>query len=209
MYSDVEAKAQNIDAYCKTTYGSSSTAIMLDRNDAYSWRCTSGTQQLGVNVETLCHQQFGQTQHATMLNRGDAFSWRCVSGDIRHYSNIGSAAQTIGLQCARQSQGDLSLFVACANQQVVLPKPQQILIDCAARSGGTVVLLDSVFWIVRWRILSTQNNKSRSNASLRRTVSHMLLHRARPAASLPENSKNALLMASVGLTAVSVITMIW
>jgi len=53
------------------------------------------------------------------------------------FSAMGQQAQQLGIQCAMQSQGDLREFVACAQNQVVLPQAGQILVDCAARSGGT------------------------------------------------------------------------
>jgi hypothetical protein len=53
------------------------------------------------------------------------------------YSYVGQQAQQIGRQCAAQAGGSMNVFVACAQQQVVLPFNQQVLIDCAARSGGS------------------------------------------------------------------------
>ena len=54
------------------------------------------------------------------------------------YSDIGSAAQDLGIKCAQQSAGNIDAFVSCAGQQVVLPENEQIMIDCASRSGGTL-----------------------------------------------------------------------
>lgn len=71
------ASAQNIDQYCKTNVGSGSRAVMLNRGDAYSWRCSSQGGLLNVSVDDLCRQQFGRGYRAVMLNRGDAYSWRC------------------------------------------------------------------------------------------------------------------------------------
>lgn len=72
------ASAQNIDQYCKANVGPHSRAIMLNRGDAYSWRCASGGSLVSVSVDDLCRQQFGRNYRSTMLNRGDAYSWRCV-----------------------------------------------------------------------------------------------------------------------------------
>jgi hypothetical protein len=53
------------------------------------------------------------------------------------FTSIGAPAQQTGVQCARQSQGNISTFVSCAGQQVILPESTQMVVDCAARSGGS------------------------------------------------------------------------
>ncbi len=74
----VGASAQNIDQYCKERLGFQSQAVMLDRGDAYSWKCSTGSRLLNVVVNDLCIQQFGRGYRSVALSRGDAYSWRCV-----------------------------------------------------------------------------------------------------------------------------------
>ncbi len=71
--------AQDIDAYCKQHYGfqaaaegTEASALVLNQNDANSWRCVTG-----VDMESLCHTQFGANTHAVVIPPNDASSWRC------------------------------------------------------------------------------------------------------------------------------------
>jgi hypothetical protein len=73
------ARAQDIERYCRESYGTNFHALALDANSAFSWRCASGSQQLGINVEGLCHTQFGPNYHAKVIEPKSALAWRCVA----------------------------------------------------------------------------------------------------------------------------------
>jgi hypothetical protein len=68
----------SIDGYCQLTGGGQSHAVMLSRDDAYSWRCTNPSGQSGVSVDDACRQQYGSQSHSALANRNDAYAWSCV-----------------------------------------------------------------------------------------------------------------------------------
>jgi hypothetical protein len=73
-----EAEPVNIDAYCQSTGGGQSHAIMLSRGDAYSWRCSHPSGPSGVSVDDACRMQYGPQYRSIMANRNDAYSWSCI-----------------------------------------------------------------------------------------------------------------------------------
>jgi hypothetical protein len=95
----LSAKAQNIDSYCKKTNGLAFRAIVLNRNDAYSWRCSDGSSSLGVDVSALCHDQFGSQFNAQLLDRNDAYSWRCAATAAAPASSPAPAQVASDLGC--------------------------------------------------------------------------------------------------------------
>ena len=71
----------SMDGYCKTHYGSSARAVMLDRNDAYSWRCSYKGSYYNISVDEVCQEQYDGNWVAVMGDREDAYSWTCEAGD--------------------------------------------------------------------------------------------------------------------------------
>ncbi len=91
----------------------------------------------------MCTAQLGPAPCDIIMKWVQTHPKGWVAGEPMFYQNqtfssAGPQAQQIGIQCARQSQGNIDAFVSCAKQQVVLPESQQIMVDCASRSGGTL-----------------------------------------------------------------------
>lgn len=79
--SPAAAESVSMDGYCKVHYGSRAKAVMLDRDDAYSWRCQSGGSYYSISVQDACQEQYDQNWVAVLGDRGDAYSWSCEAGD--------------------------------------------------------------------------------------------------------------------------------
>jgi len=75
------AESVSMDGYCKTHYGSRARAVMLDRDDAYSWRCQVGGSYYNISVQQACQEQYDQNWVAEVGDRNDAYSWSCEAGD--------------------------------------------------------------------------------------------------------------------------------
>ena len=71
----------SMDGYCKAHYGSSARAVMLDRNDAYSWRCSYNGDYYNISVQDACQEQYDGNWVAILGDRDDAYSWSCEAGD--------------------------------------------------------------------------------------------------------------------------------
>jgi hypothetical protein len=65
---------------CTKQYpGMGLTAVVLDGNNAYSWKCRSPWGYTGgINVNAACGEQYGGGAYSTVLNPRDPYSWRCV-----------------------------------------------------------------------------------------------------------------------------------
>ncbi|ACU75751.1 conserved hypothetical protein [Catenulispora acidiphila DSM 44928] len=68
----------NISAQCRAQYGPSSSAIVLDSGNPYSWRCAYSGYQYGVNLDSACINQYGGGAFSIALDVHNAYSWRCA-----------------------------------------------------------------------------------------------------------------------------------
>lgn len=75
-----QGRPLDIDRYCKLLYGNGSSAVMLNRGDAYSWRCNKVGNLVSIDMNNVCQRENGQGYQATVVNRADAYSWQCVAG---------------------------------------------------------------------------------------------------------------------------------
>lgn len=68
----------NLNAYCSYKYGSSTSAVMTNRQDAFSWGCYKNNQYVGgLDMEQVCKMQYPDLPHVT-YNKRDAYSWQCI-----------------------------------------------------------------------------------------------------------------------------------
>lgn len=68
----------NLNQICKANQGADAHAVLLIRQDAYSWRCIDGSgQQHSFDLNRDCQTVYGNTSTASLGNRQDAYTWSC------------------------------------------------------------------------------------------------------------------------------------
>lgn len=68
----VQDNGINVEAYCN--YNHDESAVLLNEQDAYTWRCTDGSS---ISMDLACRQQYGEDWASALGNRRDAYSWYC------------------------------------------------------------------------------------------------------------------------------------
>lgn len=72
----------DLNAYCRTLYGASSSAASI-KQDAYGWVCkVSGQSDHELDMHRACRQSYGDQAVAALVGLG-IFDWRCIRpGDV-------------------------------------------------------------------------------------------------------------------------------
>ncbi len=65
--------------YCKYAHGSSSQVVLLG-NRYSDWRCTKGSQLVGISINHACKAHYGNTASSRLGPAKGAGDWYCVLG---------------------------------------------------------------------------------------------------------------------------------
>lgn len=82
--SEVSGDPVDLNAYCLATHGEGAEALLLNKQDAYSWKCIVGSPSAlhPIDVEKACMMQNPFTT-AELGNRCDPYSWSCTKLPVR------------------------------------------------------------------------------------------------------------------------------
>jgi hypothetical protein len=83
---NIDVGGLNLDAYCRTFYGSNSRLISYN---AGGWRCPSRYGLASVNTNAVCQWQYRNSGlWAQALNWSNPYSWRCFKNQPQNQSVI-------------------------------------------------------------------------------------------------------------------------
>jgi hypothetical protein len=68
----------NVSGWCNWYYGGGAYGVVLNSNDAYSWRCNLSGSYYSVNMSSACRLQYGSWAYATFSDVHNPWSWYCV-----------------------------------------------------------------------------------------------------------------------------------
>ena len=76
--SELSGDPVNLNAYCLAKHGEGAEALLLNKQDAYSWKCIGGTPTAlhTIDVDKACMMQ-NPFSTAELGNRCDPYSWSC------------------------------------------------------------------------------------------------------------------------------------
>jgi len=68
----------NVTAWCGWYYGGGAYGVVLNGNDAYSWRCNRSGSYYGVDMNSACRYEYYSWAYAAFSDVHNPWSWYCV-----------------------------------------------------------------------------------------------------------------------------------